>query len=848
MENAPAVTLRVVPTGCHPAPTSASGGGSPPRGTSATLTLFLALLAALLCGGLNTAEAHAAARSADSLLPARLDSLILAENYVEAFALCRAWLAERSAGLGPSAPATLTALQRLGAIAHLSGDQDLAEELCRIALQRRREVLDRADPELAESLYWYGLTAQYHADRALARTCFDEAMAILVQAGLGREALAGALTQASASLLRSGNLPAAIDKYREALALRRAGAPRPSLSLADNETWLGWCLYRVGQFDEAITHFRAAERELQALRVPDHSLMGTIHNFYGNDCAMRGDWPGAERFYRSTREIFARCRDHYLTGFARRKIPVDGLDCLALAQLEQGREHEAWESLGAAHGHLTAEFVTMAQWSRMDSAGYRQVCDLRTRYFEERRHYLERWSHAGGRLPEEAWSSLLRSLDLYAEMNRVERRYLSVHGQERIDFDALRRGLDGRSALIGWLQINAGSDELRSEGDLRAWGWGYVVRAEGPVRWFPLWQARGAAQLRHILAPVRRYIERRDRAASWATTAALDPELVEDARTISQRWFEPLRPGLSGVERLVVDASNMPFAIPIEAFPLSDGRYASDAFTLSYLPSLTALARAGGLSEASPGPYRSVLTVSTSAPRAAPRRGRGARNRATRPGDPRRFMSALPEADRESGRISRLFPAATQLLGAEASEPRLLELARDGSLGRFDVIHVATHALFDDYPERCAMALEPVDSTRAGLPDGYVDAKEVLRLWRLRARIVALSGCESSPWSGFGRGEFLGLVPALFGAGARSVVGGQWPVQDRATELVMTRFYENMVGAYTDTRRGATGRALEPDAALQEAKIWLRDYRDSSGARPFEHPVYWSGYVLVGFP
>ena len=92
------------------------------------------------------------------------------------------------------------------------------------------------------------------------------------------------------------------------------------------------------------------------------------------------------------------------------------------------------------------------------------------------------------------------------------------------------------------------------------------------------------------------------------------------------------------------------------------------------------------------------------------------------------------------------------------------------------------------------------------------------------------------------------VITAAVGAGARSIVGSQWPVQDRATALVMTRFYENLVGSYPGTRLGVSGRAFAPDAALREAKVWLRDYRDSSGARPFEHPAYWSGYVLVGFP
>ena len=36
--------------------------------------------------------------------------------------------------------------------------------------------------------------------------------------------------------------------------------------------------------------------------------------------------------------------------------------------------------------------------------------------------------------------------------------------------------------------------------------------------------------------------------------------------------------------------------------------------------------------------------------------------------------------------------------------------------------------------------------------------------------------------------------------------------------------------------------------ALQRAKLWLRDYRDEDGDRPYAHPYYWSAFVLVGRP
>ena len=67
-----------------------------------------------------------------------------------------------------------------------------------------------------------------------------------------------------------------------------------------------------------------------------------------------------------------------------------------------------------------------------------------------------------------------------------------------------------------------------------------------------------------------------------------------------------------------------------------------------------------------------------------------------------------------------------------------------------------------------------------------------------------------------------------------------WKVDDLATALLMTRFYENLIGEH--------GTTMTKARALQEAKIWVREYEQSDGARPFEHPIYWSGFILIGSP
>ena len=119
-------------------------------------------------------------------------------------------------------------------------------------------------------------------------------------------------------------------------------------------------------------------------------------------------------------------------------------------------------------------------------------------------------------------------------------------------------------------------------------------------------------------------------------------------------------------------------------------------------------------------------------------------------------------------------------------------------------------------------------------------------------------------------------------AGAPTVVASLWRVSDEATTLLMSRFYENMLGRYRDTRAGfATATVMPKALALHEAKRWLRSlgsaernkHRQRTGdgikvfaqarglgpvvtaekgqlanARPFEHPYYWAAFVLIGDP
>ena len=175
----------------------------------------------------------------------------------------------------------------------------------------------------------------------------------------------------------------------------------------------------------------------------------------------------------------------------------------------------------------------------------------------------------------------------------------------------------------------------------------------------------------------------------------------------------------------------------------------------------------------------------------------------------------LPGTRREVEALARLFPQAETLLGSEASEQRLDELAASGRLRQFRVLHFATHGdINDQMALQSALILaqdrlpDPLLRATAGLKpyDGRLTAAQILKTWKLDADLVTLSACETGLGKSAGGEGYLGFSQVLFLAGARSLVLSLWSVQDNATALLMTRFYENLLGK----RRALTSRYRRP--------------------------------------
>jgi CHAT domain-containing protein len=248
----------------------------------------------------------------------------------------------------------------------------------------------------------------------------------------------------------------------------------------------------------------------------------------------------------------------------------------------------------------------------------------------------------------------------------------------------------------------------------------------------------------------------------------------------------------------------------------------------------------------------------------------------------------LPGTRLEARALAALVPQTMALLGSEASQQKLSELAAANRLKEYRLLHLATHGQANPARPRLTaliLAQDHLDdtaaATRAALAgkrpvDGRLTVGTVLKSWHLDADLVVLSACQTGLGTEAGSEGMLGFTQALLQKGARSVVLSRWKVDDAATALLMTRFYENVLGKRKDTK--PLGRA----AALAEAKAWLRNLsraeatkrlaalvggvpRGERGSikaalptrkpgvpkgedRPFAAPYYWAAFVLIGDP
>lgn len=143
------------------------------------------------------------------------------------------------------------------------------------------------------------------------------------------------------------------------------------------------------------------------------------------------------------------------------------------------------------------------------------------------------------------------------------------------------------------------------------------------------------------------------------------------------------------------------------------------------------------------------------------------------------------------------------------------------------------HKFTIDPLERCGLlfaganiALQGNNKTfPEGVQDGILTAKEISLMDLRGADLVVLSACETAKGDITSEGVF-GLQRAFKMAGAQTIIMSLWSVDDQATQILMTEFYNNWIGKHQSKRE-----------AFRNAQYTVRSQ--------YEKPEYWAGFVML---
>jgi CHAT domain-containing protein len=141
-------------------------------------------------------------------------------------------------------------------------------------------------------------------------------------------------------------------------------------------------------------------------------------------------------------------------------------------------------------------------------------------------------------------------------------------------------------------------------------------------------------------------------------------------------------------------------------------------------------------------------------------------------------------------------------------------------------------------------------------------AEDVYLLDMKPPELVILSACFSASGEQNTRGGIIGLRTAFKGNGAKLMLLSIWEVDDFAGAVLMDRFFDNLsdmpvAEALRNAQlyvRDVTVSELKSDMWFEESRLRRIGYNAESlrklsqkggNTKPFEHPRYWSGFILI---
>jgi CHAT domain-containing protein len=616
-----------------------------------------------------------------------------------------------------------------------------------------------------------------------------------------------------------GDFNAALAHYQEALALfERAGFRS---ELPHTLTLLSRAQFLTGQKQAARAALDRASALLATLNQPFGSVLESLES--GRQKLQTGALAAAEA--------------DYLDAFA--TASANGLQSSAVSAMV------GLANVARAQGKLEAAIDRYMQAAEAIDATRARIpsIDERVAFVSATHQTYEQWL-----------DTLLEAGRSRADPALAERAFLVVERERsRNPLDALQsRRLDRPAAmqrlndLISALQVQLATPFLTSARRRLL-----LDRLDDAERKLDLLQAstQSTAGFQHDVASMRKtlkkdevfieYTTRPNRVIVFLVTARGVSVFERSAGALGSRieFFndqlnsvnseEAIRPGLAlsrdllgdllpkiptTTRRLVISVAGELAALPFDALP--DPRDPSkpilSRYEVAYAPSLVALGQMR--IHRSLRPRYDLLGVAPLAGTALATALPAYRSAALLP---------LPSSGHEVRSVARLVSGrADALVGPSATE----EIFKRTPLRDYKVIHLATHALLDpQFPSRSGI----VFARGSAGDDGWLQMREIYQL-DLTGQLVVLSACQSAFGAVSSAEGMHSLARAFTYAGAKSVVGTLWKVEDTTAATIVRDMYS------------AIGRGQTVAAALRFAQL------RTAGEHPYRNAREWAGWVVSG--
>ena len=193
-------------------------------------------------------------------------------------------------------------------------------------------------------------------------------------------------------------------------------------------------------------------------------------------------------------------------------------------------------------------------------------------------------------------------------------------------------------------------------------------------------------------------------------------------------------------------------------------------------------------------------------------------------------LDTLPYVEKELEAIEEITTQSEQLVDEKFTEINIQDKINSEP---FNIVHIATHGKFSSNPDETFILAwdKPINVRNF---DQLLQSENLQRSDRA-IELLILSACETAKGD---QRAALGLAGVAVRAGARSVLGSLWIVNDASTAELMKQFYQQLLQSNSSQ--------LKKAEALRQVQIKFIKGDIETNSEEYKKPYYWSPFIIVG--